>query len=61
MLGFLDAPVFFLLGGTGLAGLPLHVHRTWATEVCLSQDTPIGRRSVEHHLRSLVGVHCVPL
>ena len=34
------------LGSAGL-GLPLHVCRARVTQVCLSLDTPIGRRSVE--------------
>ena len=34
-------------GGTSFAGLSPHVHTVWATQVCLSLDTPFGRRSVE--------------
>ena len=32
--------------GTSFAGLPLmFVHRAWVTQLCPSQDTPVGRRS----------------
>ena len=37
---------------TSSASSPLHVYRTRVTQVCLSLDMPIGRRSVGgHHLR----------
>ena len=32
-------------GGAGFAGVCPRVHRIWATQVCLSKDTPSGRRS----------------
>ena len=36
----LGAPrVSVFMEGTGLASVLLHVHRAWATQVCLSQDT----------------------
>ena len=47
-LWFLGAPGGSVcMGCTVCAGLPLYVHRAWAAHVCQSQDTPIGRRSVE--------------
>ena len=33
-------------GGAGFASFSPHVNRTGVTEVCLSLDTPFGRRSV---------------
>ena len=44
------------LEGTGAAGLPIHVCRIRATQVCLSQDTPSGGRW-GHSLRGLLEVH----
>ena len=37
---------FCVFGSAGCAGVSPHVHRIWATQVCLSLDTPSGRRSV---------------
>ena len=53
--GFRVLPGVLDMGGTGSAGLPLHVYRTGATQVCQSQDTPKG-----NYLRSLLGVHWFP-
>ena len=43
--------------GACFACLSPHVYRTRVTEVCLSLDTPIGRRSVGHSLHDPRGVH----
>ena len=46
ILGFLGAfRVSVHMGGTGFAVSLQHVHRAWASHVCLSQDRPIRRRS----------------
>ena len=38
--------VLCILGGAGVAGFTPHMCRARVAEVCLSLDTPFGRRSV---------------
>ena len=46
-LGILGAPWSLVyMGGIRFANVHRHVYRTRVTEVCLSMDTPFGRRSV---------------
>ena len=46
-LGFLGAPGGSVYTeGYQLCWSTLHARRVWATQVCLSEDTPIGRKSV---------------
>ena len=45
ILGTLGAPWSLVhKGSVGFAGLAPHIYRIRVTEVCLSLDTPIGRR-----------------